>query len=88
MHIGGEQGRVKNDYKDLSVNKLENYSAMNTSKGISLGKEQVWYKASFIKYPLNIHITPHPFVGSGNTAVNENSCLQRVYILEEEADNR
>lgn len=64
---------------------------MNTSKGISPGKEQVWYKDSLNKYPLNTHLTPNPFVGSGNTTVNKtykNFCLRRVYILVGKEDNR
>lgn len=87
MDIGREQGKVKNDHKDLSLNKLENCSAMNTSKGISPGKEQIWHKDSFNKYPLNIRLMPGTFVGSGNTAVNKtykNPCHCGAYILMEE----
>lgn len=72
---------------DTSLNKLENCSAMSTSKGISPGKEQIWQKDSFNKYPQNIRLMPGTSVSSGNTEVNKtykNPCLCGAYILMEE----
>lgn len=55
----------------MSLDKLENHSAINTSKGIRPGQKLVWGKDSFKKYPLNICHTPGTLAGNGDIAVNK-----------------